>query len=46
MADDKERILAVGVTEYIEKPINPDTFISQLQEYLPPSQSRERGWLK
>jgi CheY-like chemotaxis protein len=36
MAGDKERALAAGATGYIEKPINPDTFISQLQEYLSP----------
>jgi CheY-like chemotaxis protein len=46
MAGDKERILAVGARGYIGKPINPDTFISQRQEYLPPSQSGERGWVK
>ncbi|MCX7918707.1 MAG: response regulator [bacterium] len=34
MAGDKERILAAGATGYIEKPINPNTFIQQLQEYL------------
>jgi two-component system, cell cycle response regulator DivK len=34
MAGDKERALAAGATGYIEKPINPDTFISQLQEYI------------
>ena len=37
MAGDKERILAAGATGYIEKPINPDAFISQLQEYLLPA---------
>jgi CheY-like chemotaxis protein len=37
MAGDKERILAAGATGYIEKPINPETFISQLQEYFLPS---------
>ena len=43
MTGDKERILASGATGYIEKPINPDMFISQLQEYLPPSQSGKSG---
>ncbi len=43
MTGDKERILAAGATGYIEKPINPDTFISQLQEYLPLSQSGTSG---
>ena len=34
MAGDKERALAAGATGYIEKPVNPDTFVSQLQDYL------------
>jgi two-component system, cell cycle response regulator DivK len=46
MAGDKEKVLAAGATGYIEKPINPDTFISQLREYLPPSQSGKSGGLK
>jgi two-component system, cell cycle response regulator DivK len=46
MPGDKEQILAAGATGYIEKPINPDTFISQLREYLPSSQSGKNGWVK
>jgi CheY-like chemotaxis protein len=43
MPGDKERALAAGATGYIEKPIDPSTFISQLQEYLPPMYlNRER----
>lgn len=34
MAGDKERILAAGCNGYIEKPINPETFIEQLSEFL------------
>jgi len=34
MSGDKEKILAAGATGYIEKPINPETFVSQLQEFL------------
>jgi two-component system, cell cycle response regulator DivK len=34
MVGDKERILAAGATGYIEKPIDPNTFIQQLQEYM------------
>lgn len=34
MPGDKERIISAGATGYIEKPINPDTFISQLQDFL------------
>jgi two-component system, cell cycle response regulator DivK len=35
MAGDRERILAAGCTGYIEKPINPDTFVAQVQAHLP-----------
>ncbi len=34
MVGDRERALEAGATGYIEKPINPDTLISQLREYL------------
>ncbi len=34
MPGDKEKALASGCTAYIEKPINPDTFISEIQKYL------------
>ena len=34
MPGDRERILAAGATGYIEKPINPDTFIAELGSYL------------
>ncbi len=40
MPGDKERILAAGATGYIEKPINPDTFVMQLIEYLTPSNNK------
>ena len=35
MAGDREKALAAGCTGYIEKPINPDTFVTQLEQYLP-----------
>ena len=35
MAGDRERILATGCTGYIEKPINPETFIAQVEQHLP-----------
>lgn len=41
MPGDKERILAAGATGYVEKPINPDTFVIQLLEYLTPSKHSE-----
>ncbi|MBM4256005.1 MAG: response regulator [Deltaproteobacteria bacterium] len=34
MPGDRERILTAGCTGYIEKPINPDTFISEVQQHL------------
>lgn len=35
MAGDREKILAAGATDYIEKPINPATFVEQIQKYFP-----------
>jgi len=34
MAGDREKALAAGCTGYIEKPINPDTFIAEIGKYL------------
>jgi two-component system, cell cycle response regulator DivK len=34
MPGDRENALAAGCSGYIEKPINPDTFISQIRQYL------------
>lgn len=34
MAGDRERILAAGATDYIEKPINPQTFIDQIKVHF------------
>jgi CheY-like chemotaxis protein len=34
MVGDRERALAAGCTGYIEKPINPETFISEMEKYL------------
>jgi len=34
MVGDRERILAAGATGYIEKPINPETFIGEIRGYL------------
>lgn len=35
MVGDRERILAAGATGYIEKPINPETFVAEIEGYLP-----------
>lgn len=34
MVGDRERILAAGATGYIEKPINPETFVDEIRRYL------------
>jgi len=34
MAGDKEKAISVGCTGYIEKPINPETFIAEIETYL------------
>lgn len=35
MAGDREKALAVGCDGYIEKPIDPDTFVAQVASFLP-----------
>jgi two-component system cell cycle response regulator DivK len=34
MTGDREKAFAAGCTGYIEKPINPDTFMQQVEHYL------------
>ncbi len=34
MTGDREKALAAGCSGYIEKPINPDTFMAELEKYL------------
>jgi len=43
MVGDRERILATGCTGYIEKPINPDTFVAQVEAHLPDGTSGRGG---
>lgn len=38
MVGDREKALSAGCNGYIEKPINPDTFVSQIEQYLPDPQ--------
>jgi len=35
MVGDRERALAAGCVGYIEKPIDPDTFVDQVERFLP-----------
>ncbi len=39
MAGDMEKALAAGCTDYLEKPIDPDTFLDQIATYLYQSRS-------
>jgi two-component system cell cycle response regulator DivK len=34
MVGDREKALAVGCIGYIEKPINPETFLAEIEKYL------------
>jgi len=34
MVGDRERVLAAGCVGYIEKPINPATFVAEIEQYL------------
>ncbi len=34
MTGDRERALAAGCTGYVEKPINPDTIMDEIQKYI------------
>ncbi len=35
MVGDREKALAAGCTGYIEKPIDPQTFVDEIRRYLP-----------
>ena len=43
MAGDKETILAAGCNGYIEKPINPETFVAQVMACLEPQPQTDGG---
>jgi CheY-like chemotaxis protein len=42
MAGDREKSLAAGCNGYLEKPINPDTFVMEIEKFLPPNQKGEQ----
>lgn len=37
MTGDRELVMAAGCNGYLEKPIDPQHFVSQLEHFLPPS---------
>jgi two-component system, cell cycle response regulator DivK len=37
MVGDREKCLAAGAEGYIEKPINPDSFVSEVERFLAPT---------
>ncbi|MBN1534834.1 MAG: response regulator [Spirochaetes bacterium] len=38
MVGDREKALASGCNGYIEKPINPETFVSEIERFIAPQQ--------
>lgn len=43
MVGDQEKVLAAGCNGYMEKPIDPDTFVSEIEEYLSRKRGQENG---
>jgi CheY-like chemotaxis protein len=41
MVGDREKSLAAGCNGYLEKPINPDTFVTEIERFLPPNSKGE-----
>ncbi len=42
MTGDREKALGAGCNGYIEKPIDPDTFLAQIAEYFPGADSARK----
>ena len=43
MVGDRDRMLSAGFNGYISKPIDPETFVSQVESFLEPSQRVNRA---
>jgi len=41
MPDDREKVMEAGRNGYIEKPIDPDTFVAKIERHLPSSRKEE-----
>jgi CheY-like chemotaxis protein len=46
MVGDRERVLAEGFDGYLSKPITPETFVAEVESYLPPSRRAVRDGLR
>jgi CheY-like chemotaxis protein len=42
MVGDREKSLAAGCNGYLEKPINPDTFVTEIERFLPLNQKGKK----
>ena len=42
MVGDREKSLVAGCNGYMEKPINPDTFVTEIERFLLPNQKGEQ----
>ena len=38
MIGDREKAMAAGCDGYLEKPINPETFVAEIERFLPPQE--------
>jgi two-component system, cell cycle response regulator DivK len=46
MPGDRERVMAAGCNGYIEKPINPETFLAEVEQFLSPRSASETEGLR